>query len=170
MGWVWFAHVGERPSSADLCVAARHVDGSDGGFLAAWRPHAKPLREALRADERIFDPDGAAGVVSLVLAPRGVRLLFDDTAVAEARRRVLAAVPPADAVSTLLSDASHFEGAVSVWRGVPEWVPGADPFARVFPALRLEVEAGLFGRVPAPAGPVTERYGSAQPWPADRFG
>jgi hypothetical protein len=33
----------------------------------------------------------------------------------------------------------------------------------------LAIEAGLFGRVPAPAGPVIERYGSAQPWPWDRF-
>jgi hypothetical protein len=27
----------------------------------------------------------------------------------------------------------------------------------------------VLGRVPWPAGPVIERYGSAQPWPADRF-
>jgi hypothetical protein len=35
--------------------------------------------------------------------------------------------------------------------------------ARVSAALRL------FGSVPPPAGPVIERYGSARPWPADRF-
>jgi hypothetical protein len=44
-----------------------------------------------------------------------------------------------------------------------------DPFARIFPARILRVEAGLFGRVPAPAGPTIERYGSSQPWPWDRF-
>jgi hypothetical protein len=43
------------------------------------------------------------------------------------------------------------------------------PFARVFPARLVRVPAGLFGRVPPPAGPVIERYGSAQPWPWDRF-
>ena len=170
MAWAWFARVDERPTTADLCAAACDLDGADAGFLAAWLAHARPLHDALRADARIFDAAGSACVVSLVLAPRGVRLPFDDPAVAQARRRVLAAVPPPDALSTLLSDASHFEGAVSVWRGVPDWVVADDPFARVFPAVRLEVEAGLFGWVAAPAGPTIERYGSAQPWPADRFG
>ena len=45
-----------------------------------------------------------------------MRLAFDDLAVQHARRRVLSE-PPADAVSTLLSDASHFEGAITVARG-----------------------------------------------------
>ena len=170
MAWAWFARLDEPPPAVDLCAAARRPDGSEAGFLAAWLAHAKPLRHALRADARIFDAAGPACAVSLVLAPSGVRLPFDDPAVAQARRRVLAAAPAADAVSTLLSDASHFEGAVSVWRGVPDWVVADDPFARVFPAVRLEVEAGLFGWVAAPAGPTIERYGSAQPWPADRFG
>jgi hypothetical protein len=120
-------------------------------------------------DARIVDRNGEAALVSLVLPPTGIRLLFDDLAVQEARRRVLAE-PPFDAVSTLLRDASHFEGAVTVARGGDErrlrW---EDPFARIFPARILRVEAGLFGRVPAPAGPTIERYGSSQPWPWDRF-
>jgi len=33
----------------------------------------------------------------------------------------------------------------------------------------LEVGEGLFGRVAPPAGPVIERYGSANPWPWDRY-
>ena len=45
-----------------------------------------------------------------------------------------------------------------------------DPFARVFPARMLRVDGGLFGRVPPPVGPTIERYGSANPWPWDRFG
>ena len=76
---------------------------------------------------------------------------------------------PADAVSTLLSDASHFEGAITVARGPRVARLSDDPFARVFPARILRVEGGLFGRDPAPCGPVIERYGSAQPWPWDRF-
>ncbi len=44
-----------------------------------------------------------------------------------------------------------------------------DPFARVFRARIFRVEAGLFGRMRAPCGPTIERYGSAQPWPWDRF-
>jgi hypothetical protein len=120
-------------------------------------------------DARMVDPNGEAALVSLVLPPPGIRLLFDDPAVQEARRRVLAG-PAFDAVSTLLRDASHFEGAVTVARDADErrlrW---EDPFARIFPARILRVEAGLFGRVPAPAGPTIERYGSSQPWPWDRF-
>jgi hypothetical protein len=98
-----------------------------------------------------------------------VRLPFDDLAVQGARRAVLSGSPQ-DAVSTLLSDASHFEGAVTVARGAGVGRLADDPFARVFPARILSVDAGLFGAVPPPCGPTIERYGSAQPWPWDRYG
>jgi hypothetical protein len=100
-----------------------------------------------------------------------VSLLFDDPAVQEARRQVLGAARPFDAVSTLLRDASHFEGSVTVARGAGDEARLAwdDPFARIFPARLLRVPGGVLGRVPAPAGPTIERYGSAQPWPWDRF-
>jgi hypothetical protein len=164
VSWAWLALVKERPGDAD---AAARTD--NGEFLAAWVRRAKPLREARRVDARIVDPSGAPALVSLVLPPPGVSLLFDDPAVQQARRRVLAG-PPFDAVSTLLRDSSHFEGAVTVARGGDEERLGwEDPFARVFPARVLRVEGGLFGRVPPPAGPTIERYGSAQPWPWDRF-
>jgi hypothetical protein len=84
--------------------------------------------------------------------------------VQQARRAVLAG-PPAEAVSTLLSDASHFEGAITVMHGCPV----DDPFARVFPARVLRVEAGVVGPVAPPCGPTIERYGSSEPWPWDRF-
>ena len=77
---------------------------------------------------------------------------------------------PLDAVTTLLRDASYFEGAITVARGAQVARLRDDPFARVFPARILRVEAGVLGRVAAPAGPVIERYGSADPWPWDRFG
>ena len=64
--------------------------------------------------------------------PAGVRLLFDDPAVQHARRAVLAA-PPQDAVTTLLSDASHFEGSLTVARGAGVARLADDPFARIFP-------------------------------------
>jgi hypothetical protein len=142
----------------------------EGDDLRVWAQRAKPARDARRLDARLIDAAGAPALVSLVLPPDGVRLLFDDPAVQEARRRVLAE-PPFDAVSTLLRDSSHFEGAVTVARGERDearlrW---DDPFARIFPARLVRVEAGVFGRVAPPAGPVIERYGSAQPWPWDRF-
>jgi hypothetical protein len=157
----WLALL-DRPHDA----AAAQAPAGDAGWLVAWHSRAKPVREARRVDPRLIDPAGPAAWVSLVLPPAGVRLPFDDVAVQQARRAVLAGVP-ADAVSTLLRDDSHFEGAITVVRD-PVRLPN-DPFARIFPARLLPVGAGLLGRVPAPAGPVIERYGSAQPWPADRF-
>ena len=38
-----------------------------------------------------------------------------------------------------------------------------DPFANIFPALALRVEAGILGSMPAPAGPtVARQWGAAQ--------
>ena len=74
-----------------------------------------------------------------------------------------------DAVSTLLSDASHFEGAITVARGAAVARLPDDPFARVYAPRILRVEAGIVGRGALPCGPTIERYGSAQPWPWDKF-
>lgn len=169
MSWAWIDLVPERPGSATLCAAARDAAGERVGWLAAWRRHARPTRGARRVYDAVLDADGLPASVSLVLPPPGVRLKFDDLAVQHARRVVLAG-RPWDVVSTLLSDASHFEGSLVVARG-PDASRrlAADPFARIFPARILEVDAGLLGTLPAPAGPTIERYGSAEPWPSDRF-
>lgn len=167
--WCWLALVDEPVRDPDAWARATAVDGSPAGVLGAWMRRVKPVRDARRAWAAIIDRDGPEATVSLVRPPAGVRLLFDDLAVQEARRRVLAG-PRFDAVSTLLSDASHFEGAITVARGPTQVARLADdPFARVFPALVLRVGPGLLGVVAPPAGPCIERYGSAQPWPADRF-
>jgi hypothetical protein len=168
VSWSWFDHVERRPAGAELSARAFAADGTPAGWLAAWSRRAKPSRSARRIDARILDPGGAAAWVSLVRPPEGVRWPFDDPAVQQARRGVLAGVPP-DAVSTLLSDASHFEGAITVARGDGVARLGDDPFARVFPARLLRIEAGLFGTVALPCGPTIERYGSAEPWPWDRY-
>ena len=164
----WLALVAEHAAGATAQAELYEPDGEPAGWLAAWRQRAKPVRDARRVDDRIVDPGGAPAWISLVLPPHDARLAFDDLAVQHARRRVLAE-PPQDAVSTLMRDASHFEGAITVARG-----PGAarladDPFARIFPARILRVGAGVLGAVAAPAGPTIERYGSANPWPWDRF-
>jgi len=161
VNWCWLALVTAAPEG----VAASATAG-DGMWLAAWNARRQPpVSHAARADARIFDPHGAPAWVSFVRAPPGVKLAFDDLAVQQARRQVLAG-PPSALVTTLLTDASHFEGALTAWRdgGVHE-----DPFARIFPARRLQVGEGLLGNVAAPSGPVIERYGSASPWPQDRF-
>jgi len=168
MNRCWLALLEAPATDATAQARAHDADGNPVGWLAAWRQRAKPLREARRVDDRIVDPDGEPAWVSLVLAPDGVRLAFDDLAVQHARRRVLAA-PPQDAVSTLMRDSSRFEGAITIARGVGVARLADDPFARIFRARILQVGAGILGAAAAPAGPVIERYGSANPWPWDRF-
>jgi hypothetical protein len=168
LSWHWLALVGERPDDAAAAAPVHESDGTSAGFLAIWTRRAKPLADARRIDPRLLDAEGPEAQISLVRPPAGVRLLFDDPAVQHARRAVLAALP-LDAVTTLLSDASHFEGSLTVARGAGVARLGDDPFARIFPARLLHVGAGVVGRLPAPAGPVIERYGSAQPWPQDHF-
>ena len=168
MSWCWLDLLAAPADGAGAQARVFELDGTPAGWLAAWLRRAKPSRSARRIDARLVDRDGAAAWVSLVRAPSGVRLAFDDLAVQQARRAVLAA-PAQDAVSTLLSDASHFEGALTVARGGGMTRLADDPFTRIFPARVLRVDAGLLGAVPPPCGPTIERYGSAQPWPWDRY-
>ena len=89
MSRCWLALVDGPAKGADAAARAIATDGHPAGTLAAWRRRAKPVREALRVDERLIDPDGSAAWISLVLPPSGVRLAFDDPAVQQARRLVL---------------------------------------------------------------------------------
>jgi hypothetical protein len=168
VSWCWLALLPEPPAAATAHAAVSEADGTPAGWLAAWRRRARPTASARRIDDRVVDPDGGAAWISLVRPPDGVRLPFDDLAVQQARRHVLAR-EPMDAITTLLSDASHFEGALTVARGARVPRLGDDPFARVFPQRILRVEAGVLGVVLPPCGPTIERYGSAEPWPWDRF-
>jgi hypothetical protein len=129
----------------------------------------RALIGGLRADPRIFDTAGEPAWVSLIIVPEALRPPFDDLAVQEARRRVLAGPAP-DAVSTLLADDSRFAGAITIRRGASaRELLSDDPFARIHPARIVEVGAGIFGTAPPPTGPTIERHGSARPWPWDRF-
>jgi hypothetical protein len=168
--WCWLALVDGDAAGADAAAEVRDAGGRPVGLLAAWRRHAKPVRHALRADERIVDAQGAEAAVSLALAPPGAAVLFDDPAVQQARRSVLADGRPPDVLTTLLRDASHFAGALTARRGEDAARRlGEDPFARIFAGRLVHVGPGLLGRTPPPAGPTIERYGSARPWPWDRF-
>ena len=135
MSRCWLALVEGPVDGADAVARAFTPDGHPAGTLAAWRRRAKPVRESLRVDERLIDPDGTAAWISLVLPPLGVRLPFDDPAVQQARRLVLLHPFPA-AVSTLLRDDSHFEGAITVAHSAVEMQRlREDPFARIFPSM-----------------------------------
>jgi len=166
----WLALVDAAPPSADAAAALRTPDGDRAGGLAVCIPASKPGRAARRADPRIVDPNGVAAAVSLVLPGRDALPIFDDTAVQGARRAVLADAEPADLVTTLLIDASHFAGSLTARRG-----PNAlarlrdDPFRHVSLATLLIVDGGLLGTVAPPPGPVIERHGSDVPWPGGRF-
>jgi hypothetical protein len=164
----WLALLEAPAADATAQSQVHDAHGSPAGWLAAWRQRPRPVRAARRVDHRIVDPDGEPAWISVVLPPEGVRLAFDDLAVQHARRRVLAE-PAQAAVSTLMRDASHFEGAITVARGAGVTRLADDPFARIFPARILRVGAGVLGATAGPAGPVIERYGSANPWPWDRF-
>ena len=167
MSWLWFAVLdGDAPGDPVAQASFNDEETRGAGVLAAWPSDARPGVPATKIDARIIDQAGPAGRVSLVLAPSAVRLLFDDTSVQGARRAALSASFPPRFCSTLVRGDSIFAGAVTARdeHGVD------DPFARIFPARSLKVEAGLFADwVPPPAGPVIERYGSGNPWPFDRF-
>lgn len=164
----WFAPVADRPEDAWAAAPASSAAGEPAGWLAAWRRASKPVRDALLADPRAFDPDGEPAWASLVWVPRSVRIVFDDASVQHARQRALAE-GDAVALTTFARDASTFGGALSAWRGARAQATAVDdPFARVFGARVLAIGPGLLGVSPVLPGPVIERY-AGQPWPAAHF-
>ncbi len=166
----WLAFVNDAPQSADAAAELQGLDGSRAGWLAVWLRASKPIRDARRADPRIFDPAGPAAAISLVLPERDQFTIFDDPSVQGARRAILADAEPADLVTTLLVDASHFAGSLTARRG-PDALARLrdDPFLRVNTGRLLHVNSGLLGQIPAPPGPVIERHGSDVPWPGGTF-
>jgi hypothetical protein len=169
MSWRWIALRQDRPAGAEAAVGVRELDGHPVGFLAVWPQGAKRPRGGRRIDARAIDRSGEAAWVSLVLAPDGLSLDFDDPAVLGATREALAQPWSAEVLSTLVVEQMRFGGAVTAVRDDPRRLAD-DPFARLFPARILRVDAGLFGTMPAPVGPGTQRYGAGNPWPWDRFG
>lgn len=160
----WLALVAEEPEDAWARAAVRDLDGTGRGWLAAWRGK-RPAPAVGAADPAALDPRGEPAWVSLLLIAPERDVLFDDGAVQEARRRVLAERPWA-AVTTLSRDASRFGGSLLAARG-----PDArrrlaeDPFRLLGIPLRLEVGPGLVGVSPPLPAPVIERAGGL-PWPA----
>lgn len=167
MGWLRFGFADERPADAAAAAEVHDATGRRLGVPAAWEPDAKPRQCRVKIDARAVDPGGLDGWASVALARRGVWLPFDDPAVTRALRAVLAG-PPADVVSTLVVGDSRFVGAVTAVRDEPGRLAD-DPFARLLPTRLLRLGPGLLGRTPWPVGPVTQRDGSGNPWPADRF-
>ena len=166
--WLWFAFRPNRPSDAFVTTPAFGDDGAQLGFLAAWRVGAgrKPPG-VLGIDARAIDPHGEPAWISLALAPEPLRVLFDDAAVCQAMRVVLAGSPVA-VMSTLVRDPSTIGGAFTATHAPTPEVVADDPFARIFPRTLLRVDGGFVGTMSAPAGPGVQRYAGA-PWPWDHF-
>ena len=143
-------------------------DDGSVGVLAAWQADDEPHPGAVKIDPRSIDADGDAAWASLVLAPRGTWLLFDDVAVSHAIRSVLAGAP-VDVVSTFVTGDDRFVGAITAVHDDEPTRLRDDPFAAIFPTRLVRVGPGLLGRTPTPVGPMTQRYGAANPWPWDRF-
>jgi len=168
VSWLWFDLC---PDPATGTVASARVSDANGtprGVLCAWASDQdRPTPTAAKVDSRAIDPSGEPGSVSLVLAPDGLYLPFDDPAVAHATRMILA-MTPADVCSTLVDGDDRFRGSLTGTHG-DDGRLGYDPFGVLFPAVVLRVEAGILGRMSSPVGPVTQRYGATNPWPWDRF-
>jgi len=168
VSWAWFDFGAEEIGASLASAEAWSVDGRAVGFLTAWSAEMdQPTPTAAKIDARAIDAAGDGAWVSLVIAPPGLFLPFDDPAVAQATRTVLA-MAPADVFSTLVEGDDRCRGALTAMHGEPNRL-GYDPFANLFPAVALRVGPGILGHMPAPVGPSIQRYGGANPWPWDRF-
>lgn len=169
--WAWLAIGPERQPGAYAEAAADPVDGEVPGaderrlWLQAFPAGPRPTADAVRVDARVLDPAGAHARVSLVRLAEGRAPLFDDPAVSQALRDVLAG-PPVDAVTTFTRDPVHLAGALTVVRDARDL--RGDPFRRFGVQEVLAVGPGLLGAAALTIGPVTQRYGGA-PWPVDAF-
>lgn len=170
MSWCWFNHVDDIPPSALASAEVSTPDGDPAGWFAAWDADDDGAPDsAARIDDRLIDTDGQRAWVSYTRAPHGVSVNFDDPAVVEAMRRTLLAAS-VHAMSTLIVDAMHYGGSIRILHAEdPGRLATDDPFGSIFRPRLLRVGAGLFGPVPAPAGPAAQRYGATNPWPNDRF-
>ncbi len=142
--------------------------GWDGELLSA--PPARGARR-VRIDSRCLEGEPEAGVWAGVccLSDRAAVVRFDEPEVQYARREALQWWIPllGDALiclTTIAVDASYCAGAITVSRS--RTALEQDPFRSLFP--QTIVPTGIFSRVPAPAGPVIERYAGA-PWPGGHF-
>lgn len=165
MPWHWLALCADPPVDALAVAELQALDGTSAGFIAAWRRDHRRPEAALGIDARAIDPGGVPAWLSLALAPVGMRLLFDDPAVAWALRRVLAG-PRVRAMSTLTLDSATIGGALTAYDACPRASQADDPFARLFPTRVLRVGPGFIGSMDPPTGPGIQRY-SGSPWPSE---
>ncbi|MBA3743217.1 hypothetical protein [Sporichthya sp.] len=127
--------------------------------------------DSAKIDPAVLDSDGPPGWLSLSWTD-GAVLPFDDVAVSGAVRARLRSGHAAF-MSTRTRGDDTLAGAVTGVTGCTAEQAVVllrdDPFARLFPRRLVSYGPGIFGPNPPPAGPATQRYGAATPWPSDRF-
>lgn len=145
---------------------------------AAEGPRWRALRvwDAIVARGRAATVDG--WYVSLPAELGTAALDFDDPAVAGALRLMLGSFLPLlgrrlIATSTLMPAWKRCAGAITVFGAASEaearTLASSDPWQAIFAARLFRLEQAIVSRVPAPAGPGTQRYGGANPWPGGSF-
>jgi hypothetical protein len=138
---------------------------------------------ALRVWDALVDDSSATPVdrwyLSAAVDLGTAALEFDDPAVTGALRRTLASYLPLlggrfIATSTLMSDWRHCAGALTAFEARSEAEAASlaadDPWRSIFPGRLFHLERAVVRRVAPPAGPNTQRYGGANPWPGGSFG
>lgn len=140
----------------------------DGEELSLEESHGA---RRLGSDPRPFEAEPVRGAWAHVcaLADESARLPYDQPEIQAARADALAWRIPLlggslVCLTTLSLDSICYGGAITVARDPDRF--RADPFARIFPGRVVRTD--LCGEVPAPPGPVLERYAGA-PWPAGSF-
>jgi hypothetical protein len=135
----WLALLDEP--TGDLSAPA--VEPDRERYLVAWHDRArKPHPQARRLDPQVLDAHGDAAEVSLLWPALGTLPLFDDPAVARARRTARGLAPPRCA-STSPSTAVTSPARC----GSPVRAAGSTrtPFRLLGVPLHLHVGAGLLG-------------------------
>jgi hypothetical protein len=105
-------------------------------------------------------------------------LEFDDPAVVGAIRRMLGSFLPLlgrrfIATSTVMPDWRQCAGALTVFEAGSEsearMLATNDPWQAIFTGRLFHLEGAIFRHRLPPAGPNTQRYGGASPWPGGTF-
>jgi hypothetical protein len=143
----------------------------------AWQLRALRIWDAVVAEDGTEPADG--WYLSAPTDLGTAALEFDDPAVVGAIRRTLGSFLPLlgprfIATSTLMPDWRRCAGALTVFEAGSEaearMLAANDPWQAIFTGRLFRLDRAILRRVLPPAGPNTQRYGGANPWPGGTFG